>query len=166
MLLSRALAATAVAVALAGCGFTKSPAEGLTFKPPDGWASTPGVMGRFQLWTSPGGSEDKQVLMLLKLPATAKLDAAEFSANAGSGSPLTITDETVIQRRSLTICSNQPAVYSKMRGKSSKSNDEETVETVISRSSDAAYLAMYVYPVTASPDTAVEASLFDLCPAK
>ncbi|MBV8655075.1 MAG: hypothetical protein JO160_03450, partial [Candidatus Eremiobacteraeota bacterium] len=62
----RVLSALACAVILAGCGLTSSPAEGLTFSPPAGWQSSPGIMGFMQFWRSPTNSEE--VLMLFRSP--------------------------------------------------------------------------------------------------
>jgi hypothetical protein len=150
-------------LALTACGLTKSPAEGLNFKPPDGWQGTPGVMGRFQLWTA----NDKQMLMLLKLPADMKLttsfDLNDFQDVNG---PAALKDSKVLARRNMTMCGNQQSMFLKMQGKSTRQNTEETIEVVLSKAADGTFMAMYMRPLGSAADPAAEAAIYELCPAK
>jgi len=158
--------AVAASIVLAGCGLTTSPADGLNFHAPSGWQGTPGVMGRFQMWVSGGSKEQKQIVMLMKLPADVKLSLADFKANQSAGQPGAMKDATVLQQRKMTLCSNQDSLYVKMQGKSSTNDNQELVEAVITKAPDATYYAMYAYPLATSPDTAAQAAIFEICPSK
>jgi hypothetical protein len=159
-------AATAMlaTILLAGCGgLMKSPADGLTFRAPDAWQTTPGIMGRFQLWTT-GDGKDKQLLVLLKLPAQAKLDKSfdlDLVNGENSGG---VQGVTVVSRRQMTLCGNQPSLNVMMRGESSRNKVEENLAAVFSKTTDATYMAMYVYPVGTTPNARAEAAISELCP--
>lgn len=157
-------AALGAVALLTACGLTKSPAEDINFVAPAGWQSTPGIMGRFQLWT--GGANAKQVLMLMKLPQDAKIDqsfdASDFKEMTG---PTSVKDATMLEQRSMKICGNQPAMYMKMRGVSNGgTKTEEMIEAVLSKVSDGTFMAMHMYPVGSVPDPQAEAAIYELCP--
>jgi hypothetical protein len=158
-------AATAMlaTILLVGCGgLMKSPADGLTFRAPDGWQTTPGIMGRFQLWMT-GEDKDKQVLVLLKLPPQAKIDKSfnlDLVNGPNSGG---VKDVQVVSRRQMTLCGNQPSLYLMMRGESSRNKIEENLEAVFSKATDSTYMAMYVYPVGTAPNARAEAAISELC---
>lgn len=155
-------------ILLSACGLLKSPADDIDFEAPSGWTSTPGIMGRFQLWT--GGTTNKQVLMLMKLPQDAKIDrsfdASDFKGMSGSAS---VKNATMLEQRRMNICGTQPAVYMKMRGVSTTSGTqktEEMISAVISKVSDGTFMAMHMYPVGSQPDPQAEAAIYELCPKK
>jgi hypothetical protein len=157
--------AAAFAVAsLTACGLTKSPADGLTFKAPDGWTATPGVMGRFQLWTS-GGGDSAHVLMLLKLPADTKLNSS-FSVNdfKDVDGPASLKDGRVLAQRTMTLCGSQRSMFVKMQGQTKNQKAEELVEAVLSKAADGTYMAMYMHPIAVAPNPAAEAAIYELCP--
>jgi hypothetical protein len=165
----RIAAAIAGVAILTACGLTKSPAEDITFTAPTDWTSTPGIMGRFQLWTG-GPASAKQVLMLMKLPQDSKIDrsfnASDIKEMTG---PASVKDATMVEQRNMTICGSQPATYMKMRGVSSNNGNRKTdemIETVISKVSDGTYMAMHMYPVGTDPDKQAEAAIYELCPKK
>jgi hypothetical protein len=160
-------AALAVVFLSACSGLMKSPAEGLTFQAPAGWQGTPGIMGRFQLWTA-GDGKAKQVLLLMKLPGDVKLDPASFKLNdVQAANPENLRDMTIVDRRRMTLCGGQESLYFKMHGKSGSSRTPETIETVLSRSSpDATFMSTYGYPDGSMPDKEAEAAIYELCPAK
>jgi hypothetical protein len=161
----RVAAAIAGLALLTACGFMKSPAEDINFDAPSGWQSTPGIMGRFQLWT--GGGAKPQVLMLMKLPQDAKIDRSFDASDVKElTGPTSVKDATMLEQRSMTICGNQPATYLKMRGVSNSQKTEETIEAVISKVSDGTYMAMHMYPVGSMPDPQAEAAIYELCPKK
>jgi hypothetical protein len=162
-------AAVAGVAFLSACGLTKSPAEDINFVAPDGWQGTPGIMGRFQLWTG-GAANDKQVLMLMKLPQDAKIDksfsASDFKDATG---PASVKDATMLEQRTMNICGSQPAMYMKMRGVSSSTDNKKTnemISAVISKVSDGTFMAMHMYPVGSVPDAQAEAAIYELCPKK
>ena len=164
MKILRAAAALCAVVLLTACGLTKSPAEDINFVAPNGWQSTPGIMGRFQLWT--GGANGKQVLMLMKLPQDAKIDrtfnASDMKDLAG---PSAVKDATMLEQRTMKICGTQPALYMKMRGVSSgQTKTEEMIEAVMSKVSDGTFMAMHMYPVGSVPDPQADAAIYELCP--
>jgi hypothetical protein len=143
--------------ALAACsGLTKSPAEGLNFKAPDGWKSTPGIMGIMQLWSSGTG---KEVLMLFHAPADWKADQALDSAN--------VKDAQVEEQRAVKICGDQNAQFVKMRATSTHGDGDQNVQMMTSKAVDGGtYLALYIYPIAAQPDAQAQAAIYELCPVK
>jgi hypothetical protein len=163
----RFAAAAAAAMVLAGCGVLKSPADGLTFRAPAGWTGTPGIMGRFQLWT--GGSGDKshqQVLMLMKLPADVKLDKSFDPREIETNSATSLRDATLVSERTMKLCGTQESMFVKMQGKSKTGSVEEAIEMVLSKAPDGTYMAMYVHPVDSDSNPEAEGAIYQLCPAK
>lgn len=168
MKLLRVAAAIGGLALLTACGLTKSPADDITFSAPASWHGTPGIMGRFQLWT--GGTDSKEVLMLMKLPQDAKIDksfnASDFKDAAGT---VPVKNATMEEQRDMTICGNQPAMFMKMRGVSTNNGDKKTdemIEAVVSKVSDGTFMAMHMYPVGSVPDAQAEAAIYELCPKK
>lgn len=106
--------------------------------------------------------------MLMKLPQDAKIDSAfdtnDFRQMSGS---TRVKDAKIVERRTLTICGSQPALFMKMTGVSSGSEKtEELIETVLSKVSDGTYMAMHMYPVGSVPDPQAEAAIYELCPKR
>ncbi len=156
---------TLATVLLVACGgLTQSPADGLNFRAPEGWQSTPGIMGRFQLWSN-GDGKDKQVLILMKLPPGTKFDKS-FDLNEVDGPNAGIEGARIVSRREMTLCGNQASLAVTMRGESSREKVEENVTTVFSKTDDATYMTTYVYPVGASPNARAEAAIYELCRTK
>jgi hypothetical protein len=144
------------AVATAACGgLTKSPAEGLTFKAPADWTSSPGIMGMMQFWTS---SDKKQVLMLFKVPADFKTDQAFNSAE--------VKDAHVESQKAIKVCGSQDADYTKAIATSSRTGDDNNLEMVTTKTADGVLMAMYIYPIGTQPDATADAAIYQLCPAK
>ena len=142
--------------AVAGCGFTSSPADHLTFKPPAGWQGSPGMMGFMQLWKAPGNTN--QVLMLFKSPKP--LQASEVFNNAD------LKDARVVSMQRVTICGNQPAEFVKAQGTSQgvmQNPKQINVEMMMSNAGGTTYMAMYVYPVGGAPNADATAALSELC---
>lgn len=165
MMKTRHVAAALGAIAiLTACGLMKSPAEDINFVAPSGWQSTPGIMGRFQLWT--GGANAKQVLMLMKLPQDAKIDRSFDASDVKElTGPTSVKDATMLEQRTMKICGNQPALYMKMRGVSNgQTKTEEMIEAVLSKVSDGTFMAMHMYPVGSVPDPQADAAIYELCP--
>jgi hypothetical protein len=143
--------AAAAAATLAGCGFTSSPGDSLTFKAPKGWRASPGIMGFMQFWQGPA---DGEVLMLIRSPKPLK--TSEVFSNAD------LRDADLQTEKPIDICGNQPARYFKAKGKW-KSQRDSTVEMVMSNAGGATYMAMYVHPqgTPANPDA--ETAIHQLC---
>ncbi|MBV8343586.1 MAG: hypothetical protein JO190_01160 [Candidatus Eremiobacteraeota bacterium] len=155
----RVLSALACAVILAGCGLTSSPAEGLTFAPPAGWQSSPGIMGFMQFWRSPTNSEE--VLMLFRSPK--QLNSSDVFDSAK------LKDTQVVEQTQIKICGNQPATYYKGEAESSVNNGASkphNVEMTMTNASGATYFALYVYPLKAEPNGEAETALHQLCVKK
>lgn len=153
------LSSVACAVAFAGCGLTSSPADGLTFAAPPGWAASPGIMGFAQVWTSRSNSDE--VLMLFRSPK--QLDRQEVFDNAK------LKDARIQQQSDITICGNQPATYVKGSAWSQVNNQERkphTLEMLMSNAGGNTYLAMYVYPQNGRPNAQAESALRELCVKK
>jgi hypothetical protein len=160
------IAALAATILLAACGLTKSPAEGLNFQAPAGWQSTPGIMGKFQMWMT-GGGKTQQMLMLIDMGSDTKLNESFDLKDVKGSSPSSfVKNATVVTQRKMTICGNQPAIYIKMRGTSSSSSSEENVELLISKAAQSAYMAAYIYPAALEPNASAEAAIYELCPTK
>jgi hypothetical protein len=149
------IAALAVLGTVACGGLTKSPAEGLTFKAPADWTSSPGIMGMMQFWTS---SDKKQVLMLFRVPADFKTDQAFNSAE--------VKDAHIESQKAIKVCGSQAADYMKAIATSSRTGDDNNLEMVSTKTADGALMAMYIYPIGTQPDTAAGAAIYQLCPAK
>ena len=146
----------ALLIAAAGCGFTSSPADHLTFKPPSGWQGSPGMMGFMQLWKSPGNTD--QVLMLFKSPKPLQMNEVFNNAD--------LKDTRVVSMQHMTICGNQPAEFVKAQGTSQglmQKSKEINVEMMMSNAGGTTYMAMYVYPVGATADGDASAALSELC---
>jgi hypothetical protein len=143
------------ALELAGCAFSASPAEGLRFQAPPGWRPSPGIMGFMQFWQAP--NDDRSVLMLFRSPKTIAPD--ELFTNAQYRG--TLKDTTVVRRQSIVICGHQPATYVEASGTSR--GEPSRVDLVATNVSGASYIAMYVRPLTDSPDAKAEAALRSLC---
>jgi hypothetical protein len=144
------------ALATTACsGLTKSPAEGLTFKAPADWTSSPGIMGMMQFWASP---DKKQVLMLFKVPADFKTDQAFSSAD--------VKDAHIEVQRDVKICGNVAAQYIKGIATSSRTNDDNNLEMIVAKGTDGTYMSMYIYPIGTKPDDTADAALYQLCPVK
>lgn len=149
--------ATLVAFALADCGFRSSPADALTFAAPNGWQSSPGILGFMQFWRPP--TDDQQILMLFKSPKP--LQPNDVFSKARLGDTM-LKGATVEQRQDITICGRQPATYYVARGTSSR-GAEDRVEMVLTSVAGASYFAMYVRPVTSPPNQMAQAALRELC---
>jgi len=146
-----------LALLAAGCSLNASPADGLQFKAPPQWQSSPGIMGFMQFWRPP--SSEREVLMLFKSPKPLK--PSDVFTNSQVNDAL---KDVVIERRSaILICGRQPATYIEARGSSSHGGDER-VQMVLTSAAGSSYLALYVRPIAALPNPAAAAALRELCP--
>lgn len=148
-------AAVGCALALAGCGITASPADGLRFQPPPGWQSSPGIMGFMQFWRT---ADEREALILFKSPRP--ITANDILSNDRMKD--TLQGLQIEQRHAIQICGNQPATYVRGRGTSPKRGDEDA-EMVIATVDGASYFALYVRPIGAKPNFAAQAALRELC---
>jgi len=145
-----------IALLLAGCGLTSSPADGLTFTAPSGWQPSPGILGFMQFWKPPSGNDE--ILMLFKSPK--QIDTKEAFSNAK------LNDSHIDEQRDIKICGNQDAVYVKGEAKSSVNSApsrESDMQMVMSNVSGTSYFAMYIYPVHARPNAEAVSALRELC---
>ncbi|HEY1656653.1 MAG TPA: hypothetical protein VGF86_16230 [Candidatus Tumulicola sp.] len=140
-----------LALILAGCGLTSSPADNLTFKAPKGWSGSPGIMGFMQFWKAPGSDE---VLMVFRSPKPLKTTEVFNSAD--------LRDAKVENQKAITICGSQPAEFFKAQG-TSKGGHDSNIEMVMTNAGGATYMAMYVYPVGIAVNADAEAALRQLC---
>jgi hypothetical protein len=142
-------------LALAGCSLGASPADGLTFKPPAGWSSSPGIMGFMQFWRPP--SNDREVLMLFKSPTPLKPSDVFNNSQVNSS----LRNIAIERKTAITICGKQPAALFVAHGTSRGGN--ERVEMVLTNAVGSSYLAMYVRPVQGPSNPSAEAALTELC---
>lgn len=160
MTLSKCVALlAAAAVTLTGCAnLTKSPAQGLTFKPPAGWTASPGIFGVTQIWVSPKTAAGTQELLLLKLPVVATsrdiIDQGQFQ------------NAHIQVRRHVTICGNASATYVQFNATARSQHQDVEGETVMTARNGKTLVAMYIRPLGAKADPQVAASIYQLCPAK
>jgi len=148
--------AFAVLLTAGGCGFTSSPADNITFKPPAGWQASPGIMGFMQLWKAPGGRDE--VLMLFRSPKQIATSDVMSTAN--------LKDARIETRQDVTICGNQAAQFIKAQGTATSvgsKSDSSNIEMMMSNTGGATYMAMYVYPVGGSPNAEATAAIRELC---
>jgi hypothetical protein len=150
----------ACSTALAGCG--PSPAESLAFKAPDGWTSTPSILG-FQLWLKDPKGGSKESLFLLKMtekPGTNKTFdmSSSLSGQNYKGTKIKTVSE-------ITICGNQKAQYLDSTA-TSKSGDPTEVELITTSYGDQRYIAFYARPNGGQPDAQAEAAIHSLCQKK
>lgn len=113
-------------------------------------------MGFMQFWRPP--SSDREVLMLFKSPR--QMAAKDFFNSPGVKDSL--RDISVEERRQITICNGQQALYVRARGTSSHGGDE-SVEMIGTNTGGNSYFAMYVRPLGASPNAAAETALRAIC---
>ncbi len=135
---------------LAACG---SPADDIAFKAPPGWNSTPGIMGRFQMWM-----HDRSMVMLVRGDKRTSVMDAEHSAPGTSN----IRD---YHARDITICEDQKAQYFTGNGESTTNGktQQSAIEGIITDVNDARYFALYVRPKGNAPDGQAEAALRSVC---
>lgn len=153
--LSITVACTAL-LAVTGCGFTSSPADNITFKPPAGWQGSPGIMGFMQLWKAPGRNDE--VLMLIRSPRQIQINDVMNSAN--------VKDAKIEALQHVTICGSQAAEFVKAQGTPqsvTSKGQNSNVEMMMSNAAGATYMAMYVYPIGGLPNSQATASLRELC---
>ena len=151
-----ALRGAVFAVLLSGCGFTSSPADGLTFTAPSGWQASPGILGFMQFWTP--GSHSSEVLMLFRSPK--EIDRAEVFQSGK------LQNAQIEQQRQITMCGNQQATYFKGTADSSTDNQPSkphNLEMTMTNANGATYFAMYVYPLDHRPNAQAESALRALC---
>lgn len=153
----RAMLSLALLAFAAGCSF-KSPAEGLDFKAPSGWKTTPSIMG-MQMWMKEG-TRDGQVLMLFNHSGGKVKSLNDFDMRTV---PVTGKGGRVTSEQPIRICGNhQPAKYFSMSGETNgKPTIAEVVVTLYDR--DNLFLSVYSRPKTAQPDAQAETALRSLC---
>lgn len=144
------------ALAASGCALSASPADGLNFKAPAGWRSSPGIMGFMQFWRPP--ADDREVLMLFKSPKP--LQPSDVFSNAQLHD--TLKNVTIERRNSIEICGHQPATYVQALGSSDRHGDER-VDMVMTNTAGSGYFAMYVRPLQTTPNPSAQAALRELC---
>jgi hypothetical protein len=145
-----------VALALAGCAFHASPTEGLQFRPPPGWRSSPGILGFMQFWRPQSGV--REALMLFKSPKPLASSDVYSSANMQGA----FKSVTVRRKQNIEICGNQPAYF--VQGTAVSRNDTlSNVDMMLSTVHGVSYLAMYVRPMEEPPNAQAEAALHGLC---
>ena len=144
-------ALSSLALVLAGCGGSAS-SDFASFKPPDGWKEF--SMFGYSMWVAPDnqGGQD-QTLMVMRLP------------NRKDGAPASFTmhyhDDVVEQRKTITICGNQPATYLELIG--SKPGKREDVEMVQTQYAGVGYVALYSRDAGAPINSDASAAIKSLC---
>jgi hypothetical protein len=146
-----------LALDLAGCSVTASPADGLRFAAPPGWRSSPGILGFMQFWRPP--NDDREVLMLFKSPKP--LTAKEVFTNVQIND--TLKGARIERRSAITICGDHPATFIEARGTSTHNGDER-IDLVLTNIAGNGYLALYARPAGAIPNPVAESALRELCP--
>lgn len=151
------LVAVSIGAAFAGCS---SPAADTAFQPPQGWKSTPGVFGRFQMWMNGSDAGTRQILMLVR--GDKSMSMAEMNAS----SPIGAKGMQNVKRDTITLCGSQRAEHftGRGKGKSGSKQVDEAIEGVTTVIGDAKYAVLYIRPVAMKADTQAEAALHSICP--
>jgi hypothetical protein len=156
----RFFAALTVA-SLAACG---SASDAVTFAPPSNFHAKSSVGPLAQTWET----DDRQSeLVLLQLPVKADLD----KILAGQG----LNDASVRQRKMITICGNQPALYAHTVGTVGNVNVETTgngntrlsrgiVDMIGTNANGRTYVAIYARSIKTPLDAAAEDAIHKVCP--
>ena len=154
--MKRAIAAVFLAsTALAGCG---SVTAGVDFKAPAGWASTPSILGRIQVWTRKARDNKQDEMVMLVRGSSATIDLRTIP-QVGSNA-MKVTKQSTI-----TICGNQKAQFASGTG-SGHSGQKEAMEMVSATVGQNGYVSMYLRPQSDPADPAAETAIRSLCPAK
>lgn len=158
MIEHRRLAAIIVLCSLVGCAQTSHVSDGLAFRAPDGWKDTsesadPDV----ELW-EPADKRQSGILSLARdLPA---FDAAIVVKS------LVTHNGKLMAQHSMTLCGNQPSVYSRVIQKAQHGPGTYTWEIVTSRTPSVLWEAEYMYHTGLPPNPQAQAALSELCPIK
>ncbi|HEV3140258.1 MAG TPA: hypothetical protein VGY57_07070 [Vicinamibacterales bacterium] len=148
----RLLTVAFASVLLASCG---SPADQITFKAPANWNSTPGIMGRFQMWMNNG-----QVVMLIRGDKNMTIADAEKSSPSAGAMDLGKAQNIKICGGSQDAQSFTGQANSTVNGK----KEPKIVEGILSDVAGARYLAMYIRPLTMKTgDAQAEDAIHSLC---
>lgn len=137
--------------ALAACG---SPGADTAFKAPTGWNSTPGIMGRFQMWMN-----NNQIVMLIR----GDKNTTFYDAQKSSPGSTSLSD---VKHSAIDLCGGkQKADYFTARGEGTNNGKRtvKTVEGVISDVGGSRYIAMYIRPLGTAADSQAEDALHSLC---
>ncbi|HET7815030.1 MAG TPA: hypothetical protein VFL13_11730 [Candidatus Baltobacteraceae bacterium] len=149
----RFLTVAFASVLLASCG---SPGDQTAFKAPQDWNSTPGIMGRFQMWMNNG-----QVVMLIRGDKNMTIqDAEKSSPSAGA--------MNFAKAQDIKLCGgSQPAqafsgeATSDVNGK----KQPKIMEATVTEIAGSKYMAIYVRPKSmAKGDPQAEAAIHSVCP--
>jgi hypothetical protein len=142
---------------LAGCG---SPGADTAFKAPNGWKSTPGMFGRFQMWITGNSESDRQIVMLVRGD-----NNSNFNDTTTFGNTRNMTGVT---HRAITLCGSQRADSFTGRGEGGSGSKRvaETVEGVVTTIGNSKYAALYIRPAGMQADAQAESALHSLCPLK
>lgn len=148
----------AAAAVLAACS---SPADGIGFRAPKGWSSTPGMLGRFQLWMT-GSDPNRQILGLIRGDATMTVRDFSSKFDLGDGS-----DDVSVAHTRIPICNGtiaddyRGASASALGGAKRSTVFELVIGPAIGKSR---YAAVYVRPRGTAPDPQAETAIRSLCP--
>jgi hypothetical protein len=154
--MKRAIAAVLLAsAALAGCG---SVTNGIDFKAPAGWTSTPSILGRMQAWMKKARDNKQDEMVFLVRGSNTNVDIKNIP-QAGLGS-ISMAKQTTI-----TICGNQKAQFVSGVG-SGHGGQKQVMEMVSATVGQDGFVGMYLRPVSDPADPAAEAAIRSLCAAK
>lgn len=149
----RFLTVAFASVLLASCG---SPADQTSFKAPANWNSTPGIMGRFQMWMNNG-----QVVMLIRGDKNMTIEDAQKSSPSAGAMNFT-------KAHNIKLCGGtQPAqAYS---GESTSDvngkKQPKVIEATVTEIDKSKYMAIYIRPKSmATGDAQAEDAIHSLCP--
>jgi hypothetical protein len=127
----------------------------LTFHAPDGWTEISQVAGpHIELWRSTDKSQ-RGVLTLDRDPPAFDPAIAVKSLEEKGG--------RLVAQRTMTLCGNQPSVYSRVIQKARIGSGTYTWEIVASRTPSALWEARYLYPTGSAPNAQAQAALYELC---
>ncbi len=154
--MKRAITAVLLAsAALAGCG---SVTNGIDFKPPAGWTSTPSILGRMQAWMKKARDNKQDEMVFLVRGSNTNVDIKNIP-QAGLGSI------SMAKQSTIAICGNQKAQFVTGVG-TGHSGQKQVMEMVSATVGQDGFVSMYIRPQSDPADPAAEAAIRSLCAAK
>ncbi len=154
--MKRAIAAVFLASAvLGGCG---SVTNGIDFRAPAGWTSTPSILGRMQAWMKKARDNKQDEMVFLVRGSNTSVDIKNIP-QAGLGAI------SMAKQSTITICGNQKAQFVSGIG-TGHSGQKQVMEMVSATVGQDGFVGMYIRPQSDPADPAAEAAIRSLCPAK
>lgn len=138
----------------AACGgLSSDPADGLNFRPPQGWTSDIRLLG-IDVFASPGRTQFMTLSTMSPGP-----DLEQRLMNGA-----TYRNPRGTERSIITICGDKTAEYTTAVVYFISGRRDMNLEMITKERTDDVLVADYVYPIGSKPDKTAEAAIRALCP--